>query len=130
MTSVDPVKFGKMQGDIEAIKSTLGDHTKILEKLDTKLDGVVTLPQFTEHIEKADRQLAEHDVRISKLEKAAEIEEASLAHKVLNKLSSKLVAIIVLLILGSLGVSLYTTLRNQHIMQVINDAYNIDQGGN
>ena len=40
MSEIDPIAFGRMQGDVDAIKSTLDQHTKLLEKLDLKLDGV------------------------------------------------------------------------------------------
>ena len=77
MSEIDPIAFGRMQGDVDAIKSTLDQHTKLLEKLDLKLDGLVTHIEFEKHIEWGEKSVELLDKRITALEKQQELENAS-----------------------------------------------------
>ena len=77
MSEIDPIAFGRMQGDVDAIKSTLDQHTKLLEKLDLKLDGLVTHIEFEKHLEWGEKSVELLDKRITALEKQQELENAS-----------------------------------------------------
>ena len=77
MSEIDPIAFGRMQGDVDAIKSTLDQHTKLLEKLDLKLDGLVTHSEFEKHLEWGEKSVELLDKRITALEKQQELENAS-----------------------------------------------------
>ena len=77
MSEIDPIAFGRMQGDVDAIKSTLDQHTKLLEKLDLKLDGLVTHIEFEKHLEWGEKSVELLDKRITDLEKQQELENAS-----------------------------------------------------
>ena len=77
MSEIDPIAFGRMQGDVDAIKSMLDKHTKLLEKLDLKLDGLVTHSEFEKHLEWGDKSVELLDERITALEKQQELENAS-----------------------------------------------------
>ena len=93
-TEIDPVKFGELRGQVSSIQKTLDKHTEILEKLDTKLDGVVTYQQFAERVEKVDATLEAHDTRITTLEKRFELSDKSIWKRIAMTIEANLVKVI------------------------------------
>lgn len=94
MSEIDPIAFGRMQGDVDAIKSTLDQHTAILEKLDAKLDGVVTYQQFAERVEKVDATLDDHEGRIGAVERHLAAADKSFIKKISNGIEANLIKLI------------------------------------
>lgn len=93
-TEIDPVEFGELRGQVSSIQKTLDQHTAILEKLDTKLDGVVTYQQFAERVEKVDATLKAHDMRITTLEKRFELSDKSVWKRIATTVEANLIKII------------------------------------
>lgn len=94
MGNVNPQEFGKLQGKVDAIATTLDAHTALLEKLDTKLDGVVTESSFARRTAAVDKQIADHAARIEALEQRARDHDASFSARILSAAGGKLVAFI------------------------------------
>lgn len=91
MTQINPVAFGRLQGEVELIQETLKSHTEILEKIDTKFEGSVSRPDFVEHVEEAQSAVARLDGRVSKLEEKNKITEASIWWKTSRSLESNVI---------------------------------------
>ena len=125
MSEIDPIAFGRMQGDVDAIKSTLDQHTKLLEKLDLKLDGLVTHSEFEKHVEWGENSIELLDKRITALEKQQELENASAWTRIKLAVDSNFVKFVgwaIFLIFGTLIVRFFITqydvdkvLENQRI---------------
>ena len=112
MSEIDPIAFGRMQGDVDAIKSTLDQHTKLLEKLDLKLDGLVTHSEFEKHVEWGDKSIGLLDKRITALEKQQELENASTWTRVKLAIDGNFVKFVgwaIFLIFGTLIVRFFIT---------------------
>ncbi len=119
MNDISAREFGRMQGDVDAIKSTLDQHTKLLEKLDLKLDGLVTYNEFEKHlewgdksIELLDKRIKALDKRIKALEKQQELNNASLWEQVklaVNGNFVKFVGWAIFIIFGTLIVRFFIT---------------------
>ena len=110
MSEIDPIAFGRIQGDVDAIKSTLDQHTKLLEKLDLKLDGFVTHTEFEKHLEWSEKSVKLLDKRITALEKKQELDNASTWTRVKLAIDSNFVKFVgwaIFLIFGTLLVRLY-----------------------
>ena len=91
---IDPVEFGELRGQVSSIQKTLDQHTAILEKLDAKLDGLVTYQQFAERAEKVDATLEAHNTRITALEKRAETSDNSIWKRIAMTVEANLIKII------------------------------------
>ena len=91
---IDPVEFGELRGQVSSIQKTLDQHTKILEKLDTKLDGVVTYQQFAERVEKVDATLDDHEGRIGAVERRMADADKSFIKKISNGIEANLIKLI------------------------------------
>ena len=112
MSEIDPIAFGRMQGDVDAIKSTLDQHTKLLEKLDLKLDGLVTHSEFEKHVEWGEKSVGLLDKRITALEKQQELENASTWTRIKLAIDSNFVKFVgwaIFLIFGTLIVRFFIT---------------------
>ena len=112
MSEIDPIAFGRMQGDVDAIKSTLDQHTKLLEKLDLKLDGLVTHIEFEKHLEWGEKSVELLDKRITALEKQQELENASTWTRVKLAIDGNFVKFVgwaIFLIFGTLIVRFFIT---------------------
>ena len=112
MSEIDPIAFGRMQGDVDAIKSTLDQHTKLLEKLDLKLDGLVTHSEFEKHLEWGDKSVELLDKRITALEKQQELDNASTWTRVKLAIDGNFVKFVgwaIFLIFGTLIVRFFIT---------------------
>ena len=95
MSEIDPIAFGRMQGDVDAIKSTLDQHTKLLEKLDLKLDGLVTHNEFEKHLEWGEEKIADHETRILALESSELADQRSFWTKLKQLLENKFANLVV-----------------------------------
>ncbi len=93
-TQIDPVEFGELRGQVGAIQKTLDQHTAILEKLDAKLDGVVTYQQFAERVEKIDATLDDHEGRIGAVERHLAAADKSFIKKISNGIEANLIKLI------------------------------------
>ena len=112
MSEIDPIAFGRMQGDVDAIKSTLDQHTKLLEKLDLKLDGLVTHSEFEKHLEWGEKSVELLDKRITALEKQQELDNASTWTRVKLAIDGNFVKFVgwaIFLIFGTLIVRFFIT---------------------
>ena len=112
MSEIDPIAFGRMQGDVDAIKSTLDQHTKLLEKLDLKLDGLVTHSEFEKHLEWGEKSIGLLDKRITALEKQQELDNASTWTRVKLAIDGNFVKFVgwaIFLIFGTLIVRFFIT---------------------
>ena len=112
MSEIDPIAFGRMQGDVDAIKSTLDQHTKLLEKLDLKLDGLVTHIEFEKHLEWGEKSVELLDKRITALEKQQELENASTWTRIKLAIDGNFVKFVgwaIFLIFGTLIVRFFIT---------------------
>ena len=112
MSEIDPIAFGRMQGDVDAIKSTLDQHTKLLEKLDLKLDGLVTHSEFEKHVEWGEKSVGLLDKRITALEKQQELDNASTWTRVKLAIDGNFVKFVgwaIFLIFGTLIVRFFMT---------------------
>ncbi len=112
MNDISAREFGRMQGDVDAIKSTLDQHTKLLEKLDLKLDGLVTYNEFEKHLEWGDKSIELLDKRIKALEKQQELNNSSLWEQVklaVNGNFVKFVGWAIFIIFGTLIVRFFIT---------------------
>ena len=91
MDGVSAKEFGKMQGDIDHIKRDLDRHTLLLERVDSKLDNLVTHKQLDARLLPIEREV--------KLLKDA---ESARSGRLLDKVSAQTENIIVIAIAGAL----------------------------
>ena len=130
MSEIDPIAFGRMQGDVDAIKSTLDQHTKLLEKLDLKLDGLVTHSEFEKHVEWGEKSVELLDKRIMALEKQQELDNASAWTRVKLAIDDNFVKFVgwaIFLIFGTLLVRFFIT---QYDVDKVIENQGIERGKN
>ena len=130
MSEIDPIAFGRMQGDVDAIKSTLDQHTTLLEKLDLKLDGLVTHIEFEKHLEWGDKSIELLDKRITALEKQQELDNASTWTRVKLAIDSNFVKFVgwaIFLIFGTLIVRFFIA---QYDVDKVIENQGIERGSN
>ena len=82
MREISAKEFGKLQSDVEYLKSTSDKHTHLLESMDTKLDGLVTHEQLSKVIEPIEVRLNNHSERIAHLEQRNLLSDASVWKKI------------------------------------------------
>ena len=82
MTEISAKEFGKLQSDVAYLKETSDRHTSLLEKMDTKLDGLVTYEQLNKTIEPMEARLNNHSDRIAQLEQRNTLSDASVWKKI------------------------------------------------
>lgn len=82
MTEISAKEFGKLQSDVAYLKETSDRHTSLLEKMDTKLDGLVTYEQLNKTIEPMEVRLNNHSERIAQLEQRNTLSDASVWKKI------------------------------------------------
>lgn len=82
MTEISAKEFGKLQSDVAYLKETSDRHTSLLEKMDTKLDGLVTHEQLNKTIEPIEVRLNNHSDRIAQLEQRNTLSDASVWKKI------------------------------------------------
>lgn len=82
MTEISAKEFGKLQSDVAYLKETSDRHTSLLEKMDTKLDGLVTYEQLNKTIEPMEVRLNNHSDRIAQLEQRNTLSDASVWKKI------------------------------------------------
>lgn len=82
MTEISAKEFGKLQSDVAYLKETSDRHTNLLEKMDTKLDGLVTHEQMNKTIEPIQIQINNHSERIAQLEQRNTLSDASVWKKI------------------------------------------------
>lgn len=82
MTEISAREFGKLQSDVAYLKETSDKHTKILEKMDGKLDNMVTEKQLNERLEPIEAKIEDHCIRIESLERRNQISDASVWKKI------------------------------------------------
>lgn len=82
MTEISAKEFGKLQSDVEYLKNTSDNHTRILEKMDTKLDGLVTHEQLNKTLEPLQAQVIDHETRLAALEQRNTLSDSSVWNKI------------------------------------------------
>lgn len=82
MREISAKEFGKLQSDVAYLKETSDRHTSLLEKMDTKLDGLVTREQLNKTIEPIEVRLNNHSERIAQLEQRNTLSDASVWKKI------------------------------------------------
>ncbi len=82
MREISAKEFGKLQSDVAYLKETSDRHTSLLEKMDTKLDGLVTHEQLNKTIEPIEVRLNNHSERIAQLEQRNTLSDASVWKKI------------------------------------------------
>ena len=94
-SQIDPIEFGELRGQVGAIQKTLDQHTAILEKLDLKLDGLVTHTEFEKHLEWGEEIINNHETRIIALENSDLADQRSFWTKLKQLLENKFANIVV-----------------------------------
>lgn len=87
-TQID-LLVGKLQGDVEYLKKTSDEHTAILQRLDNKLDGVITEKRFSEHVSWGEDRIQNHETRITALENSELADKLSFWTKLKQLLENK-----------------------------------------
>ena len=82
MREISAKEFGKLQSDVEYLKSTSDKHTHLLESMDTKLDGLVTHEQLNTRLNPIEDRQTQHANRILALEQRNTLSDASIWKKI------------------------------------------------
>ena len=82
MTEISAKEFGKLQSDVAYLAKASDRHTELLEKMDGKLDGMVTQKQLNDRIEPIETDVKNQCTRIEALEQRNQISDASVWKKI------------------------------------------------
>ncbi len=82
MKEISAKEFGKLQSDVEYLTKTSDTHTKMLERMETKLDGLVTQEQLKQAVEPLHTQVNDHEARLAAVEQRNILADASVWKKI------------------------------------------------
>lgn len=94
MSEISAKEFGNLQSDVKHLTQTMDNHTVILERVDAKLDGVVTQEQFAKRITESDAKFENHSMRISAIEDRFKISDSSVWKKIAKSIEDNLIKIV------------------------------------
>ena len=108
MTEISAKEFGKLQSDVEYLTKASDSHTKLLEKMDGKLDGMVTQQQLDNRVAPIETAVEGNSTRITALEQRNKISDASVWKKIGLSFEGSFIKFVgVSLFIFTLGAALY-----------------------
>lgn len=119
MTEISAKEFGKLQSDVEYLKTSSNKHTELLEKMDTKLDGLVTHEQLNKRLEPVENRQIQHGERILVLEQRNTVADASIWRKVGTAFEGNFVKLLGTALVVGIFVLIYFTIVNNNSPQEI-----------
>ncbi len=93
--AISDKEFGQLQSDMRHVMKTIDQHSTVLDRIDNKLDGVVTETRFEKYVDSQKRKYQDLDKRLRAVETNDQLQAASIWTKLGKYAETALISLIV-----------------------------------
>ncbi len=93
--AISDKEFGQLQSDVAHVIKIIDKHSAVLDRIDSKLDGVVTETRFEKYVDSHKKKCNDFNERLNKVETNELLQESSFWAKVGKHAETVLISLIV-----------------------------------